>query len=883
MQSKRHFITICAICSFLLCAFFMPEVYSQAASEARSEEEYEQELVLLEQALKECRDEACKKETLLKKADTHFSYGKLLKKKRKFEAALAQFQKAQDVHRPEREAFRLAWMADIYQEQFRFPDAIKAYRESLAILKKLHGPEYPAVATELNNLAGVYDSLGEYENAKAMLDKALAIHKKAFGNDHPKVAIRLNNLGEVYRKLGEYEKAIGMFEQALDIDKKAFGNDHPNVAIRLNNLGSVYKALGEYEKAIGMFEQALDIDKKAFGNDHLDVATDLNNLGSVYYSLGEYEKAIGMFEKALILAEKSRRPELLSTVQGNLSDLLAKTKKPGAAIFFGKQAVNTIQTMRSKIKGLEKSLQTSFLKKNEEYYKHLADLLINQGRLPEARQVLAMLKQEEYFDFIRRDATRSGTRSETADYTDFEKPWLKDYQEIQSRLVKIGEEAEKLKRKKRTPEQDARLEQLKKDLMVANKAFTQFLDELYAGFEQISDEKRKIEIAEKNLKLLKPLQATLKHLGGDSVLLHYIVTESKLRIILTTPHVQLSRDSLISAKDLNRKITEFRESLENRHADPLPGARELYNHILEPVADDLKQAGAKTLMISLDGMLRYLPVAALHDGTGYAAEQYRIIIYTEAAKPNLTIPVLPKWEMAAMGLTRKLEGFSALPAVKQELEGIVIRTGSQDTDGVIPGVIHLDQAFTKKALNDMLDIAYPVLHLASHFVFRPGTDRDTFLLLGDGSRLSLADIHDENFEFTDLDLLTLSACDTATGGGRNANGREVEGLGVLAQKRGAKAVLATLWSVADRSTGIFMQNMYKSLREKNLGKAEVLQHAQLMFIRGEITGSENRGDGERNRPVKGLPGMAEKQDSKPAAPYSHPYYWAPFILMGNWL
>jgi len=281
------------------------------------------------------------------------------------------------------------------------------------------------------------------------------------------------------------------------------------------------------------------------------VATVLNNLAAVYKALEEYGKAKGMVEQALIISETSGEPELLSTVQGNLSDLLAKTEKAGAAIFFGKQAVNTIQTMRSKITGMEKGLQKSFLGKKEFRYKHLADLLIDQGRLPEAQQVLAMLKEEEYFDFIRRDATRSGVRSETADYTDFEKPWVRRYQEIQGRLVRIGGESEELKRKKRaglTPEEDARLEQLKKDLMVANQAFTEFLSELYEGLEQIGDEKRRIEIAEKNLRLLKPLQATLGHLGGDSVFLHYLITEKRLRIILTTPEVQLFRDSPVSAK-----------------------------------------------------------------------------------------------------------------------------------------------------------------------------------------------------------------------------------------------------------------------------------------------------------------------------------------------
>jgi len=181
MQSKRHFITIWAMCSFFLCVFIMFAGCSHTALEVRSDEEYEQEFGRIEKALKECQDEACKKETLLKKADTHFYYGKLLKEKRQFDSALAQFQKAQEtdcIHRPEDAAFDLREIVDIYTELYRFPDAIKAYKESLSILEKLHGTEHPAVATVLNNFGEVYRRLREYEKAKSMYEQALKIGEK---------------------------------------------------------------------------------------------------------------------------------------------------------------------------------------------------------------------------------------------------------------------------------------------------------------------------------------------------------------------------------------------------------------------------------------------------------------------------------------------------------------------------------------------------------------------------------------------------------------------------------------------------------------------------------------------------------------------------------
>ena len=134
----------------------------------------------------------------------------------------------------------------------------------------------------------------------------------------------------------------------------------------------------------------------------------------------------------------------------------------------------------------------------------------------------------------------------------------------------------------------------------------------------------------------------------------------------------------------------------------------------------------------------------------------------------------------------------------------------------------------------------------------------------------------DGYEFINLDLLTLSACETAVGGGKDANGREVEGFGAMAQNQGAKGVIATLWPVADESTGQFMQLFY-GFRQKAPGmtKAEAMQKAQAAFIEGKV--------GPALAEVsRGL--VRAGAASTPAATSSdHPYFWAPFILMGNWL
>jgi CHAT domain-containing protein len=198
--------------------------------------------------------------------------------------------------------------------------------------------------------------------------------------------------------------------------------------------------------------------------------------------------------------------------------------------------------------------------------------------------------------------------------------------------------------------------------------------------------------------------------------------------------------------------------------------------------------------------------------------------------------------LSGFGLTRSVPGFDPLPAVREELETIV-------RQGILPGEIYFDDQFNAAQLRTALDKRAPVLHIASHFVFQPGTEADSFLVLGDGSRLSLAEL--KRYRFRDVDLITLSACETAVGGGKDANGKEIEGFGVLAQRQGAKGVLATLWPVADESTGTLTQGLYR-IRQASpeVTKAEALRRAQLQLFRGK---------------------------------YAHPFFWAPFILMGNWL
>jgi CHAT domain-containing protein len=261
------------------------------------------------------------------------------------------------------------------------------------------------------------------------------------------------------------------------------------------------------------------------------------------------------------------------------------------------------------------------------------------------------------------------------------------------------------------------------------------------------------------------LQTTFSSLDQDVVLLQYYLSEDELGAIITAPNYQLSRNRAIDSQELHQKIATFNKLLRNPKLDPRPAAQELYKLIFEPIVGDLEKAGAKTVMLYLDGVLRYIPFAALHDGKQYLVEKYRLPIYTAAARDKLKEKITQNWQVAAMGLSESIGNFPALPGVRAEVEGIVLH-GKQ---GVLPGKVYLNKDFTSQSLKEVTKQDFQVMHIASHFVFSPGTEINSFLLMGDGQELTLGDIRTQNFDFSHVELLTLSACETGMGGGKGVN------------------------------------------------------------------------------------------------------------------
>jgi len=750
-------------------------------------------------------------------------------------------------------AITLNNLALIQKELGLYDEAIPTQTHALEITEKLYGSEHEATARCLLNLASSRSILGQYDIALDLQQRALGIYKKILGNDDIFIGITLTHLASSNLSLKRYKIAKSLQKQGLAILEKKLGPNHQRVASALNNLGSAYWALNEYENALPILKRNLTIKIKTLGYHHISTALAEKNLANIYLKLNRHEEGFKLLIKALAIYESilgSDHPITAETYT-HLADY-ADSSNSEYSIYLLKQHVNSVQATRKRLLSMGQSELNSYTERYKYSYQKLALMLVNLGRLSEAQQVLEMLKEDEYFEFIRRSEL-DDSRKSFADYSSTEQQWTIRYREISNRLASLRakkREIEKNAPLKNNRQQLKNAEELNSDIMITKKIFEKYLSELRTEFSKnkIKNSKKISEISLENTKIL---QALIRKLGDKTALLQFYVTDESVGILLTTSGMQLARSSKINRGQLNLLISSYVSKLRDPKKDALSQSQEMYKLLISPVEADLNKAGIDTLMFSLDGALRYVPMSSLHDGKKYAINRWNIALYNPVVANKLLDNSSLNWTVAGLGRTRGAEGFSELPSVETEIRNIVNTSHNEiDSKGIMPGEIYIDDAFTAARLKEVSKKPFQLMHIASHFRFSPGTEVNSFLLLGDGTQLSLGDIRTEGYRFDNLDLLTLSACETGLGGGQDAEGKEIDGFGVLAQKQGAKAVVSTLWSVADESTSKFMTELYRLRKENKLNKAEALRQTQLHML------------------------LQPK--------YSHPYYWAPYILMGNW-
>ncbi len=762
---------------------------------------------------------------------------------------------------------------------------------SKAIPLRISAKDSNGEAVTLNSVGAVYAKLGDFKKALEYYSSAWSIRNSPFvendTNNLRSKAIILNNIGRVYDDLGNFEKALDYLNRSLELRRST--NDRTGEAITLNNLGLVNASSGKYEIALGYYAKSLAIltelgqpyraaevwsntgvAKLSLGNPDAAIvdfntalkyhestgnkggsATALNNIAVAQQQKGN-TNADNTLNEALLLSRQAGEASLEAMTLNNLMWTWRERGNPSVAAFYGKQSVNKYQQMRSTIHTLSDDVKRNYLASITETYRSLADILIELGQFAQAKQVLNMLKAEEYFDFVRRDSNEIKNLKSTVSLTEKEEALLKRYSEIAERVTELSREFAELDTLKRRSlgagneldqENSERYAELSKQLSDANNAFRLFIEK------QLLDELGITRV--KEIEYDRNLQAKLRRWGKGTVAVYTVVTENRYRVILTTPTVQIDGKTEIKASDLNKKIFEFRNALQDISTDPRTLGKELYDILLKPIEKALKAADAETLVWSLDGTLRYIPVAALSpDGDKYLVETMQNAIVTAKTRDDLDDSDV-EWKALGMGVSKAVTienpsdpdevfEFNAIPGSIAELNSIVRDERSPLEKGLFDGRRFLDEDFTVGAFENALATEsangrpkYSVIHLASHF--RLGSNwNDSFLLIGNGKYLTLEQISNSpTLNFGDVELVTLSACDTAFA--NDSNGKEIDSLAEAIQTKSGKSVLATLWAVVDESTPLLMTEFYR-LRKDNptITKAEAMQQVQSGFISGRL-------------------------------------------------
>lgn len=510
------------------------------------------------------------------------------------------------------------------------------------------------------------------------------------------------------------------------------------------------------------------------------------------------DPALGPLLGALAAAETTATPEARWPARAAIARHLRAQDQPALAVYFGKRAVAAIAALRQE----PADSVPGALAERLAVYRELADTLAGSGRIDESLHMLRLLKEEEFFDFVQRESAWVDTTAQ-ADLDATESAWDTRWAALPPPSRSRG--------------------------MLAGTADAAWIAGARAALREMAatvPTSVPPTTARGFLRAAPAASATLR--------VHAIVAVSHLTLVFETPTWVQARQVVWRRADASQEIGAVLGELASGAA-ALPQLQALYRQIGAPIVEAARSVGARRIVLLGDDVLRYLPLAALHDGQAHLGEQFTFVhqarpLHSAPRALSARVPVLQ-----AVGVSRSLPGQQALPGVARELcaivagpvRGLADVDAACSSDGVVPGEGWLNEEFTARRLSEATARAGrsgggAMLHVGTHFDLRPGQMARSSLLLGDGSRMALDTI--ARLDFRGHDLITLSACETGIGGAAGSDGREVEGLNLLLIRRGARAVLASLWRVDDRSTSALMAMFYRKLASHE--PAEALRRAQ---------------------------------------------------------
>ncbi|NQE33453.1 CHAT domain-containing protein [Microcoleus asticus] len=811
----------------------------------------------------------------------------------KFDAARSLYQMLRN---REKEAYTLHQMGFITNRLGDRQQALNYYKQALSWNRTL--ADRPKQAVILNNIGAVYYALGEKQQAIDYYNQVLSLIREM--GDRPEASINLsnisnipansdtslgdrtgeattlNNIGLAYNDLGEKQKAKEYFNQALPLFR-AMG-DRAKEATTLTNIGLVYSDLGEKQTALDYYKQALDLRQKA--GDRRGEALTLNNTGTTYSELGKQQKAEEYFNQALPLfrAVGDRPGEALTLY--NIANIKGDRGNLIAALTDIETSIKIIENLRTKITNHE--LRISYFATVQDYYQFYIHLLMqlhktqpNSGYDTKAFQASERSRARTLLELLQ-EANADIRQGVAPELLQRERNLQQQLDALETRRI------ETISRPNHTSEQQAELDQKRQTLL--------------GEYQDIQAQIRSTSPRYAALTQPQPLtlaQIQQQILDRNTILLQYSLGKERSYLWAVTK-TSITSYELPKRAEIEKAARNFRDAVTNPRYRNIPDRVAEANNtlsqiILQPVAAQLAQ---KRLLIVGDGILNYLPFAALSlpetpgkNRNPPLIVNHEIVLlpsastlgilrqnYNDRQPPTRTLAMLAdpvfsgddervKNESTAtnreaiesvnLGLSRSSRDnniqWSRLKFTRQEAQIIqALVPANSRTES-------LDFEASRAAATSQNLSQYKILHFATHglansthpelsgiilsLVDEKGNPLNGFLRLTDIFNLKLA-----------ADLVVLSACQT--GLGQNIQGEGMVGLTRGFMYAGAQRVVVSLWNVDDEGTATLMASFYQEMLQKGLTPAAALRAAQLEMLKQEE--------------------------------WRSPYYWAAFNLQGEW-
>lgn len=812
-----------------------------------------------------------------------------------YQKAIAPWQTAltyyQETNKTANAAIVLENLARVYQQLDQSEQALTYWERAIAYYHQIKDNQQ--VARLLVEQAQTYTSLGQPRAAIAILcnpspeectpNSALTLARTT--QDTQTEAAALGSLGEAYRQRGDYKSAINYLEASLKIIEKI--NNPTYQTSTLNNLGNTYISLANihYRRANSATTRGDSIAAEKLKKEALNYDT----------------QALNTFQQTLHLAQTQNDPlgQMRSLLNAITPEYRTQSTSPSL-----QQALSLLKTLPDSRDQVYAAIDLAHLLQptpsfNETYSKAQC---FNSKFPPQAKELLQQAvtiaqriqdNRAQSFAFgelghlyeCRQDYQQALNLTQqarlAADQDMLAKDSLYLWEWQAGRIFKAkSQEDNAIKAYQRAI---ATLESIRGDIIIANRDvqfdFRDTVDPIYREFVELklelaslsstpTEEKKKtlntvlntvdsLKLAELQdyfgsdcvLTALNPERVDLVGENTATAVFSSIILPDRTAIILSLPNGEKRLTWINKDREsLREEINTFRRGLESffTQYNPQP-AHTIYDWMIRPFVADLEQAQIKTLVFIQDGILRSVPMAALHDGEKFLVQKYAI-----ATTPTLTLtdPTTlnrEKLRALALGLTNPatIDGrsFPPLPNVSVELS---------EVKTLIPGSKELlNDEFTRNRLQQELNqTVYPLIHIATHGEFG-GDPENTFIVTGNNEKLTITELdrmlRNVSRRPEPVELLTLTACQTAAGDDRAALG-----LGGVAVQAGARSALASLWFINDATTAQIAVDFYTNLRDSSINKAEALRTAQVSLIEA---GGKN----------------------------AHPAYWAAFIMIGNWL